>query len=109
MNQKEAVTMMQGDSYNLGFTVLNNAKAVVTPDDIQDMEITIGHIRKTYLNAQIIYANGKWLFPLSQKETFGYWPKTVKAQIRICWKNGIVEGKDIHGVRINESISKEVL
>ena len=101
--------MMQGDSYNLGFTVTNNAKVPVTPDDIQDMEITIGHIRKTYRNNQITYFNGKWLFPLTQGETFGYWPKAIKAQIRILWANGIVEGKPIYGVRINESTSKEVL
>lgn len=101
--------MMQGDSYQLGFTVLNNAKSVVTPTDIQDMEITIGHISKTYRNAQIVYSDGKWLFPLSQKETFGYWPKAAKAQIRILWANGILEGKPIHGIRINESLSKEVL
>lgn len=101
--------MMQGDSYNLGFTVLNNAGVPVTPNDILDMEITIGHLRKTYRNAQIIHENGKWLFPLSQEETFGYWPKSTKAQIRIMWANGIIEGKPINGVRIFESISKEVL
>ena len=101
--------MMQGDSYNLGFTVLNNAGVPVTPNDIQDMEITIGHISKTYRNAQIIYMDGKWLFPLSQEETFSYWPKAVKSQVRILWANGILEGKPIHGVRVNESMSKEVL
>ena len=101
--------MMQGDSYNLGFTVLNNAKTPVTPDDIQDLEITIGHIRKTYRNSQITYFNGQWLFPLTQKETFEYWPKTVKSQIRILWANGVVEGKPVYGIRINESTSKEVL
>lgn len=101
--------MMQGDSYNLGFTVLNNAKVPVTPSDILDMEITIGHLRKTYRNAQLTFENGKWLFPLSQEETFGYWPKSTKAQIRIMWANGIIEGKPINGVRIFESISKEVL
>ena len=101
--------MMQGDSYNLGFTVLNNAKVPVTPNDILDMEITIGHIRKTYRNAQITFYEGKWMFPLSQKETFGYWPKNTKAQIRILWANGVVEGKPIPGVRIYESTSKEVL
>lgn len=101
--------MMQGDSYNLGFTVLNNAKSAVTPDDIQDMEITIGHIRKTFRNSQLTYENGKWLFPLTQKETFELWPKAIKAQIRILWADGIIEGKPIYGVRIHESLSKEVL
>ena len=101
--------MMQGDSYNLGFTVLNNAGEVVTPDDIFDMEITIGHLSKTYRKAELLFKDGRWMFPLSQEETFGYWPRAVKAQIRIMWPNRVIEGKDIHGVRINESISKEVL
>ena len=101
--------MMQGDSYNLGIRILNNAGNPVTPDDIKDVEITIGQLRKTYLNAQVIFDEGLWLFPLSQKETFDYWPAAVKAQVRVVWANGIVEGKPIYGVRINESISKEVL
>lgn len=101
--------MMQGDSYNLGFTVLNNAGEVVTPNEISDMEITIGHLSKTYRKAELVYKDGRWMFPLSQSETFGYWPKVVKTQIRVLWANGVIEGKDITGVRINESISKEVL
>lgn len=101
--------MMQGDSYRLGFEVLNNAGTAVTPEDIIDMEITIGHLRKTYLNAQITYFEGIWMFPLSQEETMDFWPRQVKSQIRIVWANGVVEGKAIHGVRVSESISKEVL
>ena len=101
--------MMQGDSYNLGFTVLNNAGEVVTPNEISDMEITIGHLSKTYRKAELFFKDGRWMFPLTQKETFGYWPKAVKTQIRIMWANGVIEGKDIHGVRIHESISKEEL
>lgn len=101
--------MMQGDSYSLAFTVKNNAGAIVTPADIKDMEITIGHLRKTYKNLQLTYRDGKWLFPISQKESFGYWPKAAKSQIRILWADGIVEGKPIYGVRVGESLSKEVL
>lgn len=101
--------MMQGDSYHLGFTVKNNAGSIVTPEDVLDVEITVGHLIKTYRKGQIVYGEERWYFPLSQTETFGYWPKAVKAQIRVRWKNGIVEGKTIHGLRIHESISKEVL
>lgn len=101
--------MMQGDSYSLGIRILNNAGSPVTPDDIKDVEITIGNLRKTYLNAQVTYYNGVWLFPLSQKETLRYWPSSVKAQVRVVWANGVVEGKPLYGVRITESISKEVL
>lgn len=101
--------MMQGDSYNLGIRILNNAGNPVTPEDIKDVEITIGQLRKTYRNAQVTFHEGLWLFPLSQKETLDYWPSAVKAQVRVMWANGVVEGKPIYGVRINESISKEVL
>ena len=101
--------MMQGDSYNLGFTVRNNSGSIITPDDIFDIEITIGHLSKTYKTGQLLFRDNKWLFPFSQKETFGYWPKSIKAQIRVVWTNDVIEGKPIYGVRVNESISKEVL
>ena len=101
--------MMQGDSYSLGIRILNNAGNPVTPDDVKDVEITIGHLRKTYLNAQVVFYEGMWLFPLSQKETFGYLPGAAKAKVRVKWANGVIEGKPLYGVRIDESISKEVL
>lgn len=101
--------MMQGDSYNLGIRILNNAGNPVTPDDVIDVEITIGHLSKTYRNTELLFREGVWLFPLSQQDTFRYWPSSVKAQVRVAWANGVVEGKPLYGVRINESISKEVL
>ena len=101
--------MMQGDSYNLGIRILNNAGNPVTPEDIEDLEITIGNIRKTYLNAQLTFTDGLWMFPLGQKETFGCLPTAPKAQVRVKWANGVIEGKPLYGVRIDESISKEVL
>lgn len=102
--------MMQGDGYNLGIRILNNAGNPVTPDDVSDVEITIGYLRKTYRNHEITFVEGLWMFPVSQEETFQYPPSAaVKAQVRVVWKNGIVEGKPLYGVRILESISKEVL
>ena len=101
--------MMQGDSYFLGIKILNNAGSPVTPEDIRDVEITIGHLRKTYLNAELIYSDGRWLFPVEQEETFRFSPSAVKAQVRVAWPNGVVEGKPLYGIRIGESISKEVL
>lgn len=101
--------MMQGDAYMLGINILNNAGMPVTPADVEDIEITIGHIKKKYSDAALTYKNGVWLFPLSQKETFGYLPAAPKAQVRVKWANGVLEGKPMYGVRIDESISKEVL
>lgn len=101
--------MMQGDAYKLGIRILNNAGNPVTPVDVNDIEITIGNLSKTYKKNQLVYESGLWMFPLSQDETFSYIPSAAKAQVRVLWKNGVLEGQPIYGIRINESTSKEVL
>lgn len=101
--------MMQGDSYSLGIVILNNAGSPVIPDDVRDVEITIGHMKKTYRNAEITFSDGVWFFPISQRDTFDMWPSAVKAQVRVAWADGVVEGKPIYGIRNEESLSKEVL
>lgn len=101
--------MMQGDAYYLGIRILNNAGFPVTPQDVEDLEIALGHLCKNYRRAELVYSDGLWLFPLSQEESFGFFPQAVKAQVRLVWANGVVEGKPLYGVRIGESISKEVL
>ena len=101
--------MMQGDSYNIGIKIINNAGTPVAPEDIRDVEITLGQIRKTYSNAELTFSEGLWMFPVSQNESFGVWPGPVKAQVRVAWANGVVEGKPLYGIVNTESISKEVL
>ena len=101
--------MMQGDAYLLGINILNNAGMPVTPADVADVEITIGHLKKKYSAAERSFNNGIWMFPLTQKETFGCMPASPKAQVRIKWANGVIEGKPLYGIRIDESVSKEVL
>ena len=89
--------------------ILNNAGNPVTPDDILDVEICIGRLRKTYRNAEVTYENGFWLFPLSQGESFSLLPGVQNAQVRVVWANGVVEGKRLYGVYVEESLRKEVL
>ena len=101
--------MMQGDSYNLGIRILNNAGSPVTDQDAAEVEITIGRLRKTSRDGQLQFFENMWLFPVSQAESFGCHPAAVKAQVRVKWKNGVIEGAPLYGVRILESISKEVL
>lgn len=100
--------MMQGDSYYLGIDVLNNADQPVTPDDVMDVEITIGNLTKTYMNAQVIFCDGKWMFPLSQKETFKYWPGNQESEVRVVWADGVIENMPLYGVHIFESRNKGV-
>ena len=101
--------MMQGDEGSLGFSIVNNAGQSVTPADIRDLEITIGPLEKAWSRAQLTFHEGKWMFPITQAESFGLWPGSLKAQVRICWLSGVVEGKPIRGFSLGESMSKEVL
>ena len=103
--------MMQGDSYSLPIEILKVDGTLVTDADVSNVEITIGHLRKTYADGAVKYDStaGAWKFPLSQEETFQYLPASVRGQVRLVWKNGEVEGIPLDGVRVKESISKEVL
>lgn len=101
--------MMQGDSYSIGVKILNNANSNVTPNDVDDVEITIGRVSKSLSRGQLLFESNCWLYPVSQSESMAILPGVVPAQVRVVWKNGAVEGKKIEGIRMHESLSKEVL
>lgn len=103
--------MMQGDSYGLSIEILKADGSAVTLKDVSDVEITIGHLRKTYKNGEVTFDSdsGKWVFPLTQEETFKFPVMRVKGQVRVAWAGGGVEGASLGYVNINESYSKEVL
>ena len=103
--------MMQGDSYSLEIEILTADGTVVTDADVSNVEITIGHLRKTCADGAVRYdpGIGAWKFPMTQEETFQYLPSRVRGQVRIVWKNGDVEGISLEGIRVKESLSREVL
>ena len=101
--------MMQGDSYNIAFEILNTYGQPITEEELSNIEISIGSLRKTtYDGVRYDSGNGTWLFPLSQEESFQL-PRKVKGQVRLVWSNGDVEGIPLEEIRIDESISREVL
>lgn len=101
--------MMQGDAAYFGIRIFNNAGSAVTPQDLADLEITIGHLSKSYRRAQLLYENGLWLFPMTQTESFSFWAGAAPGQVRLLWHNGVVEGVPLYGCRVTESLSREVL
>lgn len=101
--------MMQGDSYNLGVEVLDDTGAVVLPEAIEDMEIAIGNLKKTYKDGEVKYGEGVWLFPLTQEESFALPAGKLYGQVRIKWASGEVNGCKLDVPRLDESRSREVL
>lgn len=101
--------MMQGDARYEGIEILNNAKSPVTPEDVIDVEVAIGPLIRSYRKGEVLYDEGMWYLPLTQEDTFGLWPATPKAQVRLYWANGVIEGLPMYLGPVNESMSKEVL
>ena len=101
--------MMQGDSYNIGIRILNNAGSAVTPDDVREVEITIAGVSKKYTDGGIVYADGIWGYPVTQSGTLGTFPDRLRAQVRVAWNDGSVEGQELKGLRLTESMSREVI
>ncbi len=101
--------MMQGDAWYLGISILNSAGSPVEPVDVRDVEITVGNLKKTYRGEQLSCSGGVWLFPLSQGESFSIPAGPVRSQVRVAWANGVVEGSALYGLKMEESMHKEVL
>lgn len=102
--------MMQGDAFGLPIEILRDDN-IVTADDVEDVEITIGFLTKNYSTGGVTYDsdNAKWIYHLSQEETFSFPAIRNKAQVRVLWPSGNVEGVVMDGINVHESISKEVL
>ena len=101
--------MMQGDSYSLSIEILNANDQPITDAELSNIEVTIGPLRKTIDDGVRYDAGSKtWTFPMSQEETFQR-PRKVKGQVRLVWANGDVEGIPLGDIRIDESISREVM
>ena len=101
--------MMQGDSFGLKIEVLKESDEAVTLSEVSDVEITVGFLRKTYANGEVLYSDGIWVFPITQEESFKLPATRVKAQVRVVWKDGSDEGASRGEIRVQESISKVVL
>ena len=101
--------MMQGDSYGLRIEIKNESDEAVTPDDVTDVEITVGFFRKTLAKGEVLYSDGVWIFPISQEESFKLPSTRIKAQVRVAWNNGGIEGTSLDDIRVKESLSKVVL
>ena len=106
------MTIMQGDQYSLQFDFINNDEQPISREDISDVEIMIGYIRKTLSDGDILYHEGErtFLFPLSQADTFSMNPGTYKVQTRLKSIDGLVVGNEDAGTLIvSAARSKEIL
>ena len=95
--------MVQGDSYNLSVTIKNKGQ----PLDVASVEKVEIYLQKSY-PGEIGYEDGKFLFPLTQQETFRL-PKLGQMQVRVKFKSGDVIGSEIKQIDVAHALSKAVL
>lgn len=103
------MNIMQGDARSIGVELLLEDGTVVEPKDVADVEITIGLLSKSLRQGQLPFLNGVWVFPLTQRETLAYNATVQKAQVRVRWPTGEVEGVSLGRIYIDESLSRKEL
>lgn len=102
--------MMQGDAYSIPIEVKMQDR-YLEDKDIEDMEVLLGLVRKTFKSGEITYDRDlqKFMFPLSQEDTFRLKGKKQPVQIRIKTPTGEVMGMRLNDLTIDFSDSREVL
>mgnify|MGYP007072711021 CR=1 FL=1 len=69
--------------------------------------VSLLYLQKSY-PGEIGYEDGKFLFPLTQQETFRL-PKLCQMQVRVKFKSGDVIGSEIKQIDVAHALSKAVL
>ena len=98
--------MTQGDAYNLEISITNRGEALDV-ETVEQVEVTLLNLTRSYPE-EVTYSNGKFLFPVTQTETFKL-PPVCPMQVRVKFKGGDVIGSPSRMVNVAASLSKAVL
>lgn len=101
--------MMAGDAYSLPIKI-NTADGVANASTFIDVEVCVGHVRKTLYDGDISFdaEQNVFLVPLTQEETFSLRGR-AKINVRCKLPGGNVIGVDLGTVDFAPSLSKEVI
>lgn len=101
--------MMRGDQYEIALTLTDEENQPIVPADVAEVEIALGDLIKTYSSGEVVYDDGKWLFPVTQDETLSTVAAVSTLQVRVKYLLGDVVGARVGNVYILPSSSNEVL
>lgn len=102
------MNIMKGDAYEIAITLKDEDENAITPADVLDVEITLGKLSKRLTEDEVHYDDGKWIFPMTQEETFALSP-VAGLQARVKFLTGDVVGGRIGNIYVRPSNSAEVL
>jgi hypothetical protein len=98
--------MIQGDAYNIELNITNQGE-LLDVDQVDTVEVMLGGLRRVYPE-NIRYSDGKFLFPVTQEETFQL-PSSCLMQVRVKFKSGDVIGSPFQKICVATSLSRVVL
>ena len=105
-----AYKIAQGDQRKIPFDLKQNG-ATLTPEALTELEIcaTDQVFRKTMSAGEVCFdpEQGKWVFLLTQKETFGLEPGDYSIQARPEFPDGTVIMVSIGSIRVVDAHSEE--
>ena len=101
------ISIMQGDSYQKPFTLRTLDGTLITPEMVTALVLSIGNLSRQY-PGDITYADGKWLFPLSQAQTFGM-HGMLPVQARVLFQDGSVFGGNGAPVPVLPAVNRGIL
>ena len=108
--QRKKIEIMQGDAYPLSILLYDQERqAEITPDITEDVEFSVGGIIKSVASGQVYYNENRWIFPLTQSDTFSWRVGSQQIKGRIKFLDGEVKGVDIGEIIVTKSESKKVL
>ena len=108
--RKSVVEVMQGDAYPLPISLYDRERQTeITPEIAEDVEITIGGITKSVADGKVFYNEERWIYPLTQDDTFSWRIGEQPIQGRVKFIGGEVKGVDIGVIVVKKSESREVL
>lgn len=101
------ISIMQGDSYQKPFTLRTLDGTLITPEMVTALVLSIGNLSRQY-PGDITYSDGKWLFPLSQAQTFGM-KGMLPVQARVLFQDGSVFGGNGAPVPVLPAVNRGIL
>ena len=105
-----SLIIMQGDQYAIPLIGMQNGKPL-DMDTVDEFEFVVGKLRKLYPGEVMLDEDGRFLFPLTQQETFAVQRSSQHVQIRVKFKGDppVVVGVNVGDIYVADSISKVVL
>ena len=84
--------VMQGDAYSIFFESRGGNGIPINPSGVEDVEIEVGGITKKYSAEELHFADGRWIYPLSEAETKGFYGEDITVTVKIKTNNGEIVG-----------------